>query len=131
MTEPKTFGWDNLEYLKASGMVAPHMEESFITITEHVLNLCDAIWGESRFDLRLHGDCHLGNILVAQEPFLVDLDDCVSGPAVQDVWMLLSGEQDELRSQMAKFLEGYSQLREFNTSELRLIEVLRSLRMIH
>tara|TARA_Y100000782_G_scaffold41136_1_gene46076 strand:- start:507485 stop:508603 length:1119 start_codon:yes stop_codon:yes gene_type:complete len=127
----KTFGWDNLEHLKASGMVAENMREAFFSIAEPVLNLCEAIWGESRFDLRLHGDCHLGNILVAQEPFLVDLDDCVSGPAVQDVWMLLSGEQEEMRGQMAKFLEGYTQLRDFNTQELRLIEVLRSLRMIH
>lgn len=127
----KTFGFDNLEYLKTANIIPENMLQSVVTIAEHILQLCAAIWGDEQHTLRLHGDCHLGNILVSQEPFLVDLDDCVSGPAVQDVWMLLSGDGQELQTQMAKFLEGYTQLRAFNTQELRLIEVLRSLRMIH
>lgn len=126
----QTFGYDNLEYLKTSGHVPENMRHAVVAIAGHVLEICATIWGEETHTLRLHGDCHLGNILVAQEPFLVDLDDCASGPAIQDVWMLL-GDADEMQTQMVKFLEGYTQLRPFNTAELRLIEVLRSLRMIH
>ena len=86
--------------------------------------------------LRLHGDCHPGNILWRDEgdsggPHIVDLDDAVMGPAIQDLWMLLSGEREAMRSQLAAVLQGYRQFRPFDTRELALIEPLRTLRMIH
>jgi Ser/Thr protein kinase RdoA (MazF antagonist) len=93
--------------------------------------------------LRLHGDCHPGNILWrdvvegaegavgAAGPHIVDLDDAVNGPAIQDLWMLLSGSPDAMRGQMALILQGYRQFRDFNPHELALIEPLRTLRMIH
>jgi len=126
----QTFGYNNLDYLKTSDKVPENMRQAVIAIAEHVLEACVAIWGGQTHNLRLHGDCHLGNILVAQEPFLVDLDDCASGPAVQDIWMLL-GDAEQMPTQIKTLLEGYTQLRDFNPQELRLIEVLRSLRMIH
>ena len=86
--------------------------------------------------LRLHGDCHPGNILWrdtddAGGPHIVDLDDTLMGPAIQDLWMLLSGERQAMRSQLAAVLEGYRQFRAFDARELALIEPLRTLRMIH
>ena len=83
--------------------------------------------------LRLHGDCHPGNILWTPDrgPHFVDLDDAVTGPAVQDLWMLLSGDALSMRQQLACVLEGYETVAEFDRRELGLIEPLRTLRMIH
>jgi len=82
--------------------------------------------------LRIHGDCHRGNILwTEQGPHFVDLDDCMTAPAIQDLWMLLAGSREEMRRQMTDILEGYEQFSEFDRVELGLIEALRALRMIH
>ena len=83
--------------------------------------------------LRLHGDCHPGNILwtPAQGPHFVDLDDARTGPAVQDLWMLLSGERAQQQRQLGALLDGYEQFRDFDRRELALIEPLRTLRLIH
>jgi Ser/Thr protein kinase RdoA (MazF antagonist) len=83
--------------------------------------------------LRLHGDCHPGNILWTPDrgPHFVDLDDAVMGPVVQDLWMLLSGEPNAARQQLRAVLEGYESMADFDDRELRLIEPLRTLRMIH
>ncbi len=82
--------------------------------------------------LRLHGDCHPGNILWRDEgPHVVDLDDACMGPAIQDLWMLLSGEPEAMRGQLAVVLQGYRQFSDFDGRELALIEPLRTLRMIH
>ncbi|MBE7367277.1 serine/threonine protein kinase [Ramlibacter pallidus] len=83
--------------------------------------------------LRLHGDCHPGNILWTPDagPHFVDLDDARTGPAVQDLWMLLSGERADRQRQLGGLLDGYEQLRDFDRTELALIEPLRTLRLIH
>jgi Ser/Thr protein kinase RdoA (MazF antagonist) len=83
--------------------------------------------------LRLHGDCHPGNILWTPDagPHFVDLDDARTGPAVQDLWMLLSGERHQRQRQLGALLDGYEQLRDFDRAELALIEPLRTLRLIH
>jgi Ser/Thr protein kinase RdoA (MazF antagonist) len=86
--------------------------------------------------LRLHGDCHPGNILWRSEgdaggPQIVDLDDALMGPAVQDLWMLLSGDAPAMRGQLAAVLAGYRQFRALDMRELALIEPLRTLRMLH
>jgi len=83
--------------------------------------------------LRLHGDCHPGNILWTPDagPHFVDLDDARTGPAVQDLWMLLSGERAQRQQQLGALLDGYEQMREFDRAELALIEPLRTLRLIH
>ncbi len=81
--------------------------------------------------LRLHGDCHLGNILWMDDaPFFVDLDDCRTGPALQDLWMLLSGPPEEQAGQLKFIVEGYETFRAFPYEELPLIEALRTLRML-
>ena len=82
--------------------------------------------------IRLHGDCHPGNILWTDDgPHFVDLDDCRSGPAIQDLWMLLSGDRQEMQLQLGELLEGYQQFHDIDYRELQLIEALRTLRMIH
>ncbi|HSV68975.1 MAG TPA: serine/threonine protein kinase [Methylibium sp.] len=81
---------------------------------------------------RLHGDCHPGNLLwTGDGPHFVDLDDCCTGPAVQDLWMLLPGDHESSRSALATLLEGYETFSDFDRRELALIEPLRTLRMIH
>jgi Ser/Thr protein kinase RdoA (MazF antagonist) len=81
---------------------------------------------------RILGDCHRGNILwTDQGPHFVDLDDCLTGPAIQDLWMLLAGGQQEMRTGLQDLLSGYEQFLPFDRSEIALIEPLRALRMIH
>jgi Ser/Thr protein kinase RdoA (MazF antagonist) len=81
---------------------------------------------------RILGDCHRGNILWTDlGPHFVDLDDCLTGPAIQDLWMLLSGGQQEMRTELRDILTGYEQFLPFDRSEIALIEPLRALRMIH
>jgi Ser/Thr protein kinase RdoA (MazF antagonist) len=88
-------------------------------------------WGGARLG-RILGDCHRGNILWTDlGPHFVDLDDCLTGPAIQDIWMLLSGSQQEMRSELTDLLRGYEQFLPFDRGELALIEPLRALRMIH
>src|SRR5574344_1467611 len=79
----------------------------------------------------IHGDCHIGNILWRDGPMLVDLDDCLMGAAIQDLWMLLSGDEAEQRMQLDALLSGYEEFCEFDVAQLRLIEPLRTARMIH
>ncbi|MFN8988259.1 MAG: serine/threonine protein kinase [Burkholderiales bacterium] len=82
--------------------------------------------------IRLHGDCHLGNILYTDcGPHFVDIDDCRMGPAIQDLWMLLSGTREEMTIQLRDVMEGYQDFADFDPRELHLIEALRTLRMIH
>jgi Ser/Thr protein kinase RdoA (MazF antagonist) len=81
---------------------------------------------------RIHGDCHRGNILWTDAgPHFVDLDDCLTGPAIQDLWMLLAGSPEEMRTEMHDLLKGYEQFLPFDRREIALIEPLRALRMIH
>ena len=129
-----TFGIANRDWLIASDVVPPDAALPWRAITAQAL---DAV-GEA-FDrggapklLRLHGDCHLGNVLwTAAGPHFVDLDDAVMGPAVQDLWMLLSGDRAAMTRQLAAILDGYESFMEFDWRELRLVEPLRTLRMLH
>jgi Ser/Thr protein kinase RdoA (MazF antagonist) len=82
--------------------------------------------------LRLHGDCHLGNVLwTDQGPHFVDFDDARMGPAIQDLWMLLSGDRAQMALQLGELLDGYEQFADFDRRELHLVEALRTLRLIH
>lgn len=82
--------------------------------------------------IRLHGDCHAGNLFYTGEsPFFVELDDCRSGPAMQDIWMMLSGDRRQQRETLELMLEEYEQYCDFDPAELKLIEPLRAMRMIH
>jgi len=81
--------------------------------------------------IRLHGDCHASNVLWDEGPHFVDLDDARNGPAMQDLWMLLSGEREQMQVQLSAVLRGYREFYDFDPRELHLIEALRTLRLIH
>lgn len=81
---------------------------------------------------RVHGDCHVGNILWRDDtPHFVDLDDCISGPVVQDIWMFLNGDRNQRELQLAEFVEGYEEFNDFDVRQLNWIEALRTLRIMH
>ena len=81
---------------------------------------------------RVHGDCHVGNILWRDDtPHFVDLDDCISGPVVQDIWMFLNGDRNQRELQLAEFIEGYEEFNDFDVRQLSWIEALRTLRIMH
>jgi Ser/Thr protein kinase RdoA (MazF antagonist) len=127
-------GWEAREQVLDSELLPERLTERYAHISEQLLERIGAAFdaaGDFR-QIRLHGDCHLGNLLWNEQgPVFVDLDDCATGPRVQDLWMMLSGSPDEQQHQWAQLLEGYRQFTDFDYSEVRLIEPLRSLRMLH
>lgn len=128
------FGYESLTYLVENNFLPLELESHYRETVELVLEKVAFAYqqaGEIR-NLRLHGDCHPGNILWTEGgPHFVDLDDCCHGPAVQDIWMLMSGNHDEMAGQLASILSGYTEFCHFDARELHLVEALRSLRMIH
>jgi len=127
------FGAASISTIMAGNWLPPHMETPFESLAsdlmEHIAFAYERAGGFR--PIRLHGDCHPGNLLWRDGPFFVDLDDCQTGPAVQDLWMLLSGDRTEAERQLANILEGYTQFCTFSAQELSLIEALRTLRMLH
>jgi len=129
-----TFGLADRNWLIERQIIPIEAESGWRDATDAALEAVrDAFTaGAAARILRLHGDCHLGNMLWTDAgPHFVDLDDAVMGPAVQDLWMLLAGDRATARRQLASVLEGYESFMAFDRSELRLIEPLRTLRMIH
>ncbi len=130
----ESFGHQSRSFLLEHDFIPAHIENAYLTLSQDLLAQVSAIFaaaGNIR-QLRLHGDCHPGNILwTEQGPHFVDLDDCRTGPAMQDIWMLISGDRFEMQSQLIDIIEGYEQFHDFDTRELQLIEPLRTLRIIH
>ncbi len=121
-------------YLLEQGFIPAHLVSAYETLSRDLLAMirrCYARVGEFG-QLRLHGDCHLGNILWTEAgPHFVDLDDCLCGPAIQDLWMLLSGSRAEMMLQLSDLLAGYEDFYELDRRELGLLEALRTLRMMN
>jgi len=131
----ENFGEESYRYVLEQGFVPAELQLAYRSLAEDVLKQvrhCYARAGEVNL-IRLHGDCHPGNILWTEGggPHFVDFDDCRMGPAIQDLWMLLSGERRDMTIQLADILEGYTEFFDFNPRELNLVEALRSLRMLH
>jgi len=121
-------------YLQEHSFIPDHLELAYQTLVEDLLKEIQAAFDRcgSYRSICLHGDCHRSNVLWTDDgPHFVDLDDCCNGPAIQDLWMLLSGERQEMTEQLCDLLEGYEEFAELDLSELHLIEALRSLRMMH
>jgi Ser/Thr protein kinase RdoA (MazF antagonist) len=134
----ETFGEEPRDWLLAHGFVPPDLDEAYRSVVAMALDgvrRCFTRTGDVR-SLRLHGDCHAGNVLWIPEgslagPHFVDFDDSRMGPAVQDLWMLLSGNRDEMAQQLSDLLVGYERFHDFDRRELHLVEALRTLRLIH
>lgn len=116
--------------LKQSTLIPVDLHQAFFTILEQVIELTQKLYNDSKH-IRLHGDCHAGNILWRDGPTFVDLDDCRSGPAIQDLWMMLSGDKQQQFIQLDTLVEAYEEFCDFDRSQLTLIEPLRAMRMIH
>jgi Ser/Thr protein kinase RdoA (MazF antagonist) len=130
----RTFGEEPAAFLLDHGFIPPDLRPAYQTLVRQVLDQTHACFEQAGrvSSIRLHGDCHAGNVLWDDEgPHFVDLDDARSGPAAQDLWMLLSGERAAMELQLGAVLRGYREFHEFNLQELRLIEALRTLRLIH
>jgi Ser/Thr protein kinase RdoA (MazF antagonist) len=130
----RAMGRDTARYLLQSGWIPPHLEPAYASLKDDVLALVEQRFAEAApyRTQRLHGDCHPGNVLWTDVgPHFVDLDDCVMGPPVQDLWMLLDGPREDRSEQLAQLLDGYREFADFDRHELALIEPLRTLRIMH
>jgi Ser/Thr protein kinase RdoA (MazF antagonist) len=133
-----SFGVEPSTYLLEAGWLPPDLAGVYRGVVRdaiHEAKGCFERAGRIR-PLRLHGDCHEGNLLWTDSgsqpgPHFVDFDDSRTGPAVQDLWMLLSGSREEMQRQLSDLLAGYEDFADFNPHELELVEALRTLRLIH
>ncbi|MDV5227367.1 serine/threonine protein kinase [Providencia rettgeri] len=112
-------------------LIAPKWKETFLESLDKLIAQVKKDWPVITSSLRLQGDCHPGNILWRDEAWLVDFDDARNGPAVQDLWMLLNGSHQEQVLQLDTLLEAYNEFCDFDVKELKLIEPLRAMRMVH
>ncbi len=130
----ESFGERPVRYLLDNGFIPPDLVEPYRAAAQAALTAVREAWARAGpvTHIRLHGDCHSGNILWTDAgPHFVDLDDARMGPAVQDLWMLLSGDRASMTRQFSDVLAGYEDFMEFDRRELHLIEALRTLRIIH
>ena len=135
----QSFGTDSRDWLLGQQIIPLDVQSAWEDMSAQALEVVAREFAPAR-RIRLHGDCHPGNILwtpvdapasSGPGPHFVDLDDARSGPAVQDLWMLISGDRQQRTRQLGALVDGYEQFREFDRSELALIEPLRTLRLIH
>jgi len=126
----REFAGQNCDWLLSSGHIPLELEKAYATLTQQIIGrLQDP---EATNTIRLHGDCHLGNILWRNDtPHFVDFDDCMTGPAIQDIWMLLSGEREDRLRQLGIIADAYEMFAAFPADQLHLIETLRTLRIIN
>lgn len=124
---------NNREFLLRE-FIPRELSTAYETLTRDLIDIIDTLYREvSPNDMiRVHGDCHVGNILWRDNcAHFVDLDDCCSAPAIQDLWMFLSGERHERELQLSELIEGYREFCDFEARQLRWIEALRSMRLVH
>jgi len=130
----ESFGVEPSTYLLEHHFIPAELIEVYRGVVAQALDgvrRCFERAGEVK-RLRLHGDCHVGNVLWTDEgPHFVDFDDSRMGPAIQDLWMLLSGERAEMTRQFSDLMAGYEDFYDFDSRELHLVEALRTLRLIH
>ncbi|WP_188693708.1 serine/threonine protein kinase [Silvimonas amylolytica] len=131
---PQTFGVEPRRFLLENGFIPADLREAWESVSAQALEGVQRCYERAGDvgSIRLHGDCHAGNILWTDDgPHFVDFDDCRSGPAIQDLWMMLSGERADMTVQLSAIMEGYEAFADFNARELHLVEALRTLRLLH
>lgn len=127
------FGQASMLFLLENNFLPPSLRQAYESLGTQLLEKIRVITREvNPTHLRLHGDCHPGNVLWRNDiPHFVDFDDCMNGPALQDLWMLLSGDRPTQLAQIAEIIAGYEEFETFAPKELRLLESLRTLRLMH
>lgn len=130
----QSYGRDSVALI-SEGFIPSSLRDAYTSLCEdllHSIEACFAAAGDVRV-IRVHGDCHGGNILWRDEmPNFVDFDDARMAPAIQDLWMLLTGDDRmQQQLQLAEVIAGYSEFADFDPRELHLVEALRTLRMMH
>ncbi len=129
-----SFGDQPREWLLTHDFIPADLRETWLSVIDQALQGVRECFERAGAvtNIRLHGDCHVGNVLYTDAgPHFVDFDDCRMGPAIQDLWMLLSGSREEMTRQLRDVLEGYEEFADFDRRELHLLEALRTLRLIH
>ena len=128
---PETYGVAPLKFLNDNGWLPLECATRYKAVVEEIIRHVSP-WFEGIKTHRIHGDCHLGNLLYNKDgPFFLDFDDMVTGPPVQDMWLILPAQDERTQKFRELFLQGYSEMREFDWTTLRLIEPLRALRIVH
>lgn len=130
----QSFVEEPAHFLLEGGFIPDHYRPEYESLIARLIESVNAGYRRAGkvTSIRLHGDCHPGNILWTDAgPHFVDLDDCRMGPAIQDLWMLLSGDRGQMTRQLAELLDGYEEFHSFEPRQLHLIEPLRTLRMVH
>lgn len=129
--DDKTYALEPLEFLLSKGFLPPQFERRFRTAVEKIAEI-HRQRSKGVPLIRIHGDCHHGNLLFGREGwFFLDFDDFVAGPAVQDVWMLVPGRDEEGLRQRRLMIDAYRTFRPFEDRWVSLVETLRALRFIH
>jgi Ser/Thr protein kinase RdoA (MazF antagonist) len=135
----KNFGVDRIaaesrSFLLDNDFIPPDLVNAYASLSSDLIEAIEQrlhSFGEL-MTLRIHGDCHPGNVLWKEDkPHFVDFDDTMTGPAIQDLWMLLSGDRNQRQAQLLQVVEGYNEFFDFRAEELELIESLRTLRLMH
>jgi Ser/Thr protein kinase RdoA (MazF antagonist) len=128
---PETYGYESLDYILTLPFIPPDLLKNIEAFLTQALERAEPFFEYDMEWILVHGDCHPGNILWNPDgPHLLDFDDMVIAPPVQDLWMLFYGTEEEQRQQKEAFFSGYETFREFDYCTLRLAEPLRTLRMI-
>lgn len=128
---PTTYGRDNLKFLIESNSLPSEIQDRYIQLVNIICDITDS-WYENIQLQRVHGDFHIGNILWTDQGCkIVDFDDFVVGPAIQDIWLICSGREEWSVKQRNLLIESYSSMIEFDHETIRLLEPLRALRLIH
>lgn len=129
---PDTFGIQNLEYLLQSKSIPHPYEHEYSKVVREICEISAPLFANIR-NQRIHGDCHLGNIISRENIgiYFIDFDDMLMGPAIQDIWLVVPGGDDQAKQDRLILVEAYESMNDFDRTTLKLVEPLRSLRLIH
>ena len=128
-----TFGYESSKFV-SEHFIPTELKLSYDSLVKDLMKTIDEVVSNAGDiqNIRVHGDCHSGNILWRDDnAHFVDLDDAMMAPAIQDIWMLLSGNRDRQSAQLSEIIDGYNEFFDFHPRELKLIDALRTLRIIN
>lgn len=134
MMTVKWYAETSAAYLLENDFIPATLRQAYSTLANDLIKRINAIFSSIRTptQIRIHGDCHMGNVLWRDDtPHFVDFDDTITGPAIQDLWMLLSGDRESRLAQLSELIDGYNEFHDFNPAELGLIESLRTMRLMY